>query len=220
MHDKVNLTIKRANSHAHKSRDARKVAYLTFDDGPNWATVRILNTLARYKACGTFFMQEPQIWRFSKVARRIVSEGHAVGLHGVTHKVNRFYASKQSVLGELKKTRYTLKKVTGKDTTLIRTPYGSIPHMKPSYVKAVRKAGYQLWDWNVDSLDWKYRDKRLVNLVKKRVIQLEKFHIQPVILMHDRPETARLLPNILTFLKKRGYSLKKLNPSLTPVSFR
>jgi peptidoglycan/xylan/chitin deacetylase (PgdA/CDA1 family) len=198
----------------------RKVAYLTFDDGPKKATSLILNVLAKHKAAGTFFMLEPQIHRFSQTTCRIVREGHAVGLHGVTHKVSRFYASKRSVVKEMNKTRKTLKNVTGRKTVLVRTPYGSVPYMKPSYFKALHNAGYRLWDWNVDSLDWKYRNKQLVKLVKQQVIKLEKSSASPVILMHDLPTTARFLPLVIQFLKKRGYVLRKLHSSLKPVTLR
>jgi peptidoglycan/xylan/chitin deacetylase (PgdA/CDA1 family) len=50
-------------------------------------------------------------------------------------------------------TRSTLKSITGLDSLLIRTPYGSAPYMTPEYKKAVADHGYLLWDWNVDSRD-------------------------------------------------------------------
>lgn len=196
----------------------RKDAYLTFDDGPNEATKLILDILARYKVVGTFFMLEPQIRSFPETACRIISEGHAAGLHGVTHKVSKFYASSKSVIREMNTTRKTLIRVTGMDTVLIRTPYGSVPHMKDSYYKAVKRAGYKLWDWNVDSKDWKYPDIRLVDLVKTQVNKIDQSGDTPIILLHDRPETAQLLPKIIDFLIKRGYQLKSLNASLTPIT--
>ncbi|MFM1655763.1 polysaccharide deacetylase family protein [Brevibacillus sp. B_LB10_24] len=202
--------------------EGKRIAYLTFDDGPNEATELILDTLARHQAEATFFMLEPQIRRFRDTARRIIRDGHAAGLHGVTHREHQFYASERSILRELNKTRRTLRRVTGKAAVLVRTPYGSIPHMKPSYLAAVRRAGYQLWDWNVDSLDWKYRDARFVEHVIKSVINREKAasHTPVVILLHDLPETAGLLPEIVGFLKERGYRLKRLEPWLEPVRIR
>ncbi|WP_019120429.1 polysaccharide deacetylase family protein [Brevibacillus massiliensis] len=202
--------------------EGKRTAYLTFDDGPNEATELILDTLARHQAEATFFMLEPQIRRFRDTARRIIRDGHAAGLHGVTHREKQFYASERSILRELNKTRKTLRRVTGEVTVLVRTPYGSIPHMKPSYLEAVRRAGYQVWDWNVDSLDWKYRDARLVEQVIKRVNRLENAASSPplVILLHDLPETARLLPEIIRFMKGRGYLLKRLEPWLEPVRIR
>ena len=203
-----------------KEPDINKVAYMTFDDGPKRVTNLILDILAEYKVVGTFFILEPQIRRFPNTTCRIIREGHSVGLHGVTHQVSQFYASEQSVVEEFRKTRETLKRVTGSDTVLVRVPYGTVPHMKPEYIQAVKQAGYRLWDWNVDSLDWKYRDQRFVNLVKRRVIKLEKSGVPPVILMHDRPETACLLPEVINFLVEQGYVMKKLDSSLTPVTLK
>lgn len=209
--DKAHKSSKRAPSY--------KVAYLTFDDGPRHATKKILDTLARHNAIGTFFMLEPAIRRFPALVRRIVHEGHAIGLHGVTHRKEEFYASKKSVIDEFNQTRETLKKTSGKITDLVRTPYGSRPYLKPSFVRAIRNSGYQLWDWNVDSKDWKYKSERSVKLVIKQVKHLEKSKVRPVILMHDLKETARFLPQIITYLKERGYILEKLDSSLRPVQF-
>lgn len=201
----------------HEQISSKKIAYLTFDDGPNPATRMILDILARSKVLATFFMLEPGIRRYSKIVQRMVDEGHAIGLHGVTHEASKFYASKRSVIREFKINQQTLNRITGMNTVLVRTPYGSNPYMKPSYLKAVKQAGYRLWDWNADSLDWKYRDERLVKRIQKKVLQLEKKAINPVILMHDLPDTARYLPRIIHFLVKRGYSLEKLDSSLKPV---
>ncbi|MCR8644262.1 polysaccharide deacetylase [Paenibacillus sp. N1-5-1-14] len=196
----------------------KKIAYLTFDDGPTKVTYRILDLLDHYRASATFFMLESRIRRFPSAVERMVEEGHTLGLHGVTHSISQFYASKHSVVQEFDQTRRTIKRITGKDTTLARTPHGSRPYMKASYLKAVNESGYQLWDWNVDSLDWKYRDERMVHLITKQVIQLERRHKNPVILMHDRlDETADFLETILIFLIKKGYELEKLTPSMKPI---
>ena len=104
----------------------------------------ILDILARNKAVGTFFMLEPGIRLYSGIVQRMVNEGHALGLHGVTHIASKFYASKYSVINEFKKNQKTLKRITGMDTILVRTPYGSNHFMKPSYLKAVKHAGYLL----------------------------------------------------------------------------
>ncbi|WP_248925759.1 polysaccharide deacetylase family protein [Paenibacillus hamazuiensis] len=196
-----------------------KSAYLTFDDGPNDATDQILRILADYKAVATFFMLEPNMRRYPRTVKRMIRAGHAVGLHGVTHQVSRFYASKRSVVQEMKRTRQTLRRITGKDTVLIRVPYGSSPYLKRSYLKALKSAGYRMWDWNVDSLDWKYKNRYSIELIGKKVNRLGKLKVSPVILLHDQKETAAILPDILMLLKKRGYVFRKLSPSLSPVQF-
>jgi peptidoglycan/xylan/chitin deacetylase (PgdA/CDA1 family) len=198
---------------------SHKVAYLTFDDGPNEVTKAILNILARHRAKATFFLLEPHIRRFPGTVRSMIRQGHAVGLHGVTHKADRFYASKRSVVRELDQTRQTLKRVTGKSSYLVRTPYGSLPHLKPAHFKALKQAGYRLWDWNVDSLDWKYKNNYSIVLVKKNTLRMLRAKVRPVILMHDLKETSKILPIIIKFLKRRGYRLRKITPGLKPLNF-
>ncbi|WP_018755887.1 polysaccharide deacetylase family protein [Paenibacillus terrigena] len=197
-----------------------KIAYLTFDDGPNEYTEQILDVLKEYDAKATFFMLKPHILEHPYTAMRIVREGHAIGLHGVTHRAELFYASKESVIEEFNDTRNTLRAVTGKDTRLVRTPYGSIPHMRPSYFDEVERWGYLLWDWNVDSRDWKYRDYRSVRAVKRRVRKLRHRGRRPVILMHDRLETAELLRDIIEYLQEHDYRLDKLDETLKPIRLK
>ena len=60
---------------------------LTFDDGPDpeW-TPRILDILAGQQSHGTFFMLVENARAFPELVRRVVAEGHEVGLHGLNHR--------------------------------------------------------------------------------------------------------------------------------------
>lgn len=199
---------------------AKKTAYLTFDDGPGPYTNQILDILDKNDVKATFFMLEPNMRKYPKAVKRLVEEGHIPAMHGVTHQVKKFYKSKESVLNEMNAGKNYIKKLTGYDADLIRTPYGSAPYMKKEYMTAVKNAGFMLWDWNVDSLDWKYKDARFVQTVKKQVLSLEKKGESPVILMHDRKETMKHLPEVLKFLKERGYKFQVLDDSLQPIQFK
>jgi peptidoglycan/xylan/chitin deacetylase (PgdA/CDA1 family) len=196
-----------------------KIAYLTFDDGASPYTNQILDDLDEYDAKATFFMLEPNMRKHPDAVKRIVKDGHMPAMHGVTHQVKKYYASQTSVVNEMVAGQQRIKTLTGADTSLIRTPYGSAPYMKKEYMRAVKNAGFTLWDWNVDSLDWKYRDARFVNTVKQEVTALEKKNVSPVILMHDRKETMKYLPQVLKFLKDRGYQFKTLDDTLKPIQF-
>lgn len=76
-----------------------------------------------------------------------------------------------------------------------------------------------MWDWNVDSLDWKYKSRYSLFLVKKRTLRMNKAKVRPVILFHDLERTAKMLPKILKFLKKKGYTFNILTTGLKPVQF-
>ena len=62
------------------------VVALTFDDGPTLETTpAILDILARHGARATFFVLGENAARHPDLVRRIVTEGHALGIHGFYH---------------------------------------------------------------------------------------------------------------------------------------
>jgi peptidoglycan/xylan/chitin deacetylase (PgdA/CDA1 family) len=194
-----------------------KVVYLTFDDGPSTHTQEILQILDAHNAKGTFFMLGPNMKRFPEATKAIVEGGHEPALHGVSHDAQQIYQSKDTVVGEMKEAQDDLYNLTGVRTNLIRTPYGSVPYMKPEYLEAVHQNGFELWDWNIDSLDWKYKDARYVNGVIHD-IETKSFK-EPVILLHDKQTTAQHLNDLLDYLSAHGYKMKPLDDTLPVVHF-
>jgi len=204
-----------------RSIDDPSVVFLTFDDGPSAATPTIVHLLEQYRMNATFFMLEPNMRRFPAAVKAIAEDGFGCGLHGVTHDVHKFYRSPQTAVGEMKTAQSTLKQLTGIHTPLIRVPYGSVPYMTPAERQAEQNAGFIMWDWNVDSHDWDYRDVRFVRETEKQLETMRRkgSRSSPVILLHDRPETAKALPALLEYLKAHGYRTKVIDPSLKPVQF-
>ena len=47
---------------------------------------------------------------------------------------------------------------------------------------------------------------------------LERCNDSPVILFHDRKSTMELLPQVLEYLKEKGYSLEAISEKMTPVT--
>lgn len=196
-----------------------KIVYLTFDDGPAPISGEIIALLEKYHFKASFFMIDGNIRRYPEAVKLMVKSGEAVGLHSVTHDQKRFYASVNSVLGELNQNRNTLKEISGVDSYLMRTPYGSAPNMKPEYRKAVTEKGYSMWDWNIDSKDWYYKDGRYVNSVIEQLNRLSHHQGPIVILLHEREETLAHLPQLLDYLSKHGYESKAIDDTMTPVQF-
>ncbi len=199
-----------------------KIAYLTFDDGPNKSTSKILEILNHYEAKATFFMLAGNVQHEQDVVNRMIEDGHSLGSHGVTHSKEKFYHSINSILNELNSSRGTIKKVTEIDSFLMRVPYGSYPHMTPSYRAAVSDAGYVMWDWNVDSEDWKYPNNstKIIELTISQIKKLEEQEKAPVILFHDKEQTIQSLPTVIEYLQEHGYVLKAITTQDQPVQFR
>ncbi|OBZ18518.1 hypothetical protein A8L34_02765 [Bacillus sp. FJAT-27264] len=200
-----------------KQKPGQKMIYLTFDDGPTIATKDILDTLQNYDAKATFFMLEPKMKESPSMVKRIVTEGHSAGLHGVTHDKYKFYQSPQTSINEMTKAQETLEDLTGVHSTIIRTPYGSVPYLTDSFRTALDKQGFTLWDWNVDSSDWSNGQylSTTIHQIQKQV----SAGIIPIVLMHDKPETAKHLPALLKFLSQNGFMTKTIGSDTQPYSF-
>ncbi|MGG5252138.1 polysaccharide deacetylase family protein [Neobacillus sp. SM06] len=194
----------------------KKVVYLTFDDDPNQHLEEILDILKAKKAKATFFLLEPQIRAYRDAVKRLVAEGHYPALHSVTHDKNKLYSgSPQNVINEMEQTRKTLLEVTGVDSKLTRAPYGSKPYMTEPFRNALADDGLKMWDWNIDSMDWKYQQtdpaKILENIQKG--FELVKNKSEPiVILMHVTKGTAAILPQVIDYLSSQGYGFAAYNP--------
>lgn len=193
--------------------------YLTFDDGPNENTEGILNVLERYDAKATFFMLEPNMKRYKDSVKDMAAEGHAVGMHGVTHDASKFYQSSQSVVGEMKKGQETLESITGIHSDLIRVPYGSVPNMTPAYREAVDGAGFHMWDWNIDSEDWRLLSEEYVPNVMEQINDFPYKESPKIILLHEKDVTLEYLEKLLIDLTEKGYSMKAITQQMNPVTF-
>lgn len=197
-----------------------QTVYLTFDDGPNKQTEGILQLLEKYGAKATFFMLEPNMEKFKDSIAKMVTDGHAIGLHGVTHDVKKIYQSSQSVVNEMKIGQSTLESISGVQSNLIRVPYGSVPHMKPNYFEAVEAVGFKLWDWNVDSKDWKFTSEKYVHHILAQLESNQFEGIPRVILLHDKNTTLEHLEKLLIRLTELGYDMKPLTEDMEPVVFK
>lgn len=208
------------NAAIPETNEEGKIVYLTFDDGPTAYLTNILDILAEFDVQATFFMLEPLMSSQVNTLSRMKDEGHGFGLHGVSHNRQDFYASQETVLGEMNTAQAKLLELIGLNTVLIRVPYGSNPGMTLAYREAVKAAGFKMWDWNVDSKDWFYRDQRFVDNTIKQVEALEKKKVDPVILLHDRRETCDFLPQLLGYLQSNNYIFKVLTAEMEPVQLQ
>lgn len=196
--------------------NTNKTVYLTFDDGPTNNTPKILDTLATYNAKATFFVLEDRIEEFPQYISRISSEGHSIGLHGVSHDVKVIYNSPSEPLYEMNRANETLYNTMGFKTKLVRTPYGSYPYMSYEQYKILTAASYKLWDWTVDPRDSVGTPS--LDSMLKRIKQDLKGNEMPVILLHDRRSTANNLDSILSYLSSLGYSFGVLDERMDPVN--
>lgn len=191
--------------------------YLTFDDGPNKYTAINNTTLKKYDALGTFFFLGNHMKKNATIIKSVQKDGHYIATHSMTHDKNKLYSSANAFIKEMKDGIKLIKEMTGIDTKLVRTPYGSKPHITNAMKNELVKNGYKLWDWDVDSNDWRYTDKQADQIVNNVRVGVEKAFKNGdrdiVILLHDRSQTTKALPYIIEWLQKEGYTLKTYEPT-------
>lgn len=195
-----------------------KTIYITFDDGPNKNTPKILDLLGEYNMKATFFLLEDKINLYPDIVSRILNEGHSVGLHGQSHEKTVFYANDLSALDEINHTRSTLNKLLNHDTMLVRVPYGSKPHLTESQYNNLINSGYKVWDWNIDSTDT-YSNANTNSVVSNTLNQL-KSKKSSVILFHDKQVTVNALSSILNYLKENNYESKAIDQNQPPMNWQ
>ena len=80
----------------------RKV-YLTFDDGPSIYTDEILDILKEYNVKATFFVVAEGKESYEDAYRRILEEGHTLGMHSYSHVYREIYQSKEAFIQDVNK---------------------------------------------------------------------------------------------------------------------
>ena len=200
-----------------KTRGPRsKVIALTFDDVPDPRfTPQLLDILKMYHVKATFFVVGSRAEKHPGLVKRMIREGHAVGNHSYNHPqfvkltMNDFRA-------QIIQTENIIQTLAGYKPKLIRPPYGDINEQQ---LKWAKYHGYKLVNWNVDSLDWKGLSKTQV-----RNNILSQAGKGAIVLQHggggqssNLRGTIQALPEVITIMRKRGYTFVTV-PQLLQVS--
>lgn len=201
--------------------------YLTFDDGPSSdVTAQVLDILAKNNVKATFFIcdySESEI----PLLKRMVAEGHTIGIHGYSHEYKTIYASVDAFMENVYKLKDKLKADTGYDAFCMRFPGGSSNTVSKKYCPGIMTNLVQLMtdndmmyvDWNVSSGD--ASGKRLSpQKIADNVCAGLKHDRGNIVLMHDtsaKQTTADALQKMIDCAKARGYSFYPITKETVPV---
>lgn len=134
-----------------REKTDRKVVYLTFDDGPHPPeTERVLDVLRERGARATFFLIGSKVSGNEAVLRRMLEEGHALGLHTYSHAGTFPLLSFDKMLADVNEGKRAVESVAGKKISLFRPPFGVT---NPTIAKVIRTLGLQTVGWDVRSFD-------------------------------------------------------------------
>lgn len=189
-----------------------RVAYLTFDDGPNpGATEPILETLAAAGVPAAFFLVGEHVRRFPDIARGVARAGHAIGNHTQSHRKLHFSGPRR-IGEELQRAHDAIVGATERVPTVFRAPHG---YRNPFVVPAARRLGYTVFGWTFGV--WDSDAHVSAGEIRRRV--RAKLRPGAIVLLHDgdgydpygdRRRTAAALPGIIADARAAGYELRPL----------
>lgn len=198
-----------------------KTMYLTFDDGPSEENTRkVLDILRERNIKATFFLVGENVRNHPEVARRIVAEGHTIGIHCDNHDYNALYESVDSYVADFEKARQTVYEVTGVETNLFRFPGGSVNAYNKKTSKAIIREmtdrGYIYYDWNA-SLEDAVKNPDPKQLIENGV-STTLGRKKVILLAHDVVgSTGLCLEELLDSLPE--YEMKPLSEDVEPICF-
>ena len=214
------MSIKELEDAILSGKSDKKIAYLTFDDGPYYNTYKVFDILERYNVKATFFTTningencyDKKSENCFKLYKEYVERGHTLANHTYTHAIFRgLYNSVDSFMDAVVKQEEHIKEQTGGYVTnIVRFPGGSRTSgkLKDGIIEKLRERGYGWVDWSAqdgDGGDLKSKEQAWSNLTSSIDDKIE------VILFHDYNNiTIAILPDAIEYLQNKGYILLPL----------
>jgi peptidoglycan-N-acetylglucosamine deacetylase len=182
-----------------------KLLALTFDDGPDPKyTPKLLDVLQKNGVKCTFFVLAERALKYPHLIRRMVEEGHHVGLHSLKH-MNPIFRLPNQTKRDFEEAVEIMKNL-GVRVRYFRPPWGIFNPVTFYYAKAYN---FKVILWSIHAADWSRWTT--VECIADRLIN--KVKPGDIVLLHDSrgapnaPErTIKALEIALPKLKEKGYS--------------
>lgn len=202
--------LKQYNAYYASDTD-EKILYLTFDAGyENGNTPAILEALKKHQAPAVFFTVGNFIKDNPDLIKRMITEGHIVGNHTMTHPDMSQISSMESFQKELEGVEELYTSVTGEPMTkFYRPPRGVYSTENLSMAKEL---GYSTFFWSLAYVDWIQEQQPSKEEAFQKLIP--RIHPGAIVLLHNTSSTnAAILDELLTRWEEMGYqfhSIKEL----------
>ena len=197
------------------TRETPRTIYFTFDDGPNPAwTPPLLDALRDEQVRATFFLIDEHISDHpAPLVRRIVDEGHAIGLHSDTRRL--MVLPPERFAEQLQRQAGRIQAITGREPCRLFRPHAGWRSL--TMYAGLKKAGYRLagWSWGMWDWDWwraPRADRIASRLAKKAsagdiIVIHDGHHADP---SKDRRHAADTIRRLAPVLRSRGYAFEPL----------
>jgi peptidoglycan/xylan/chitin deacetylase (PgdA/CDA1 family) len=201
----------------------RNVVALTFDIGAAnlGGLPKVLATLHRDHAVGTFFLIGAWVHRFKAAARKIMKSGAAIGDLSLDHehfpRIPDYSMRDQVLSGQSE----ISKVIRARPWPWFRFPFGDHNHHT---IAVVNSLGFATIGWTVDTLGWEGRSRGItVQSIVTRVVDARRpgeiVLLHPAATVDHSTLDAQALPGIIAALREYGYSFVTINAMRRSLGF-
>ena len=165
----------------------------------------------QFQIKATFFVVGEWVDKYPESVKALHDAGHEIMNHSDTHAHFNSLSADQ-ILADIQACNDKIEAVTGVRPTLVRCPYGEYDN---HVVTAIRSAGMEPIQWDVDSLDWK-------NLSAEEITKRVVSRVCPgsIVLFHNAAlHTPEALPDILEALLRDGYTFVPISQLILPGTY-
>lgn len=197
---------KYAKYNANFIGDGDHTIYLSFDEGYEYGcTPSILDTLKEKNVHAVFFVTEPYAKADPDLVKRMISEGHEVGNHSVTHPAKglpteTIEQQQNEVLGNHK----YIKDNFGYDMHLFRYPVGIFSEQS---LAIINNCNYKSVFWSFAYLDYDVNHQPDQGEALKKLV--DHLHPGAIFLLHAESKTnTAILGSFIDKARAAGYEFK------------
>lgn len=172
-------------------------------------------TLDKYGVKATFFVVGDDSKDMQEVYKRIVKDGHTLGMHSFSNKYSTIYASTEAFEQDFDKISSYLKDVTGVNSLYYRFPGGSSNEISnvnmAEFVRILNEKGITYFDWNVSAGDTS--SDYTVDDVVTNVTEGVKRYKTSVVLLHDGDDKSTTVEALESLIQK----LQQMKAEILPI---
>ncbi len=219
----------------------KKIIALSFDDGPDYNTPKMLDILAKHNVKATFFIvgRNLEYTTNQELLKKTAAAGHELANHSYSHPDLRTL-SDEAFLEQISKTNNKIHELTGQTPVLFRPPSGYFT----KHQQEISPVAFLLW--YIDSWDW-YRisakpvqnyasqhqctQEEAIDIISDQILfehglgyldapagpLTERLTHGSILLFHDiHAGTAVLVDKLLTYMEQSGeYIVMPITDMLT-----
>ncbi len=199
--------------------------YLTFDDGPSDHTAEILDKLNHYGVKATFFVTGREDEESKALYKRIVDEGHTLGMHSYSNKYSLLYQSQEAFEADFHALQDYLYEVTGVKSQYYRFPGGSSNQISnvpmANFIHFLNTQGVIYCDWNVSAGDAAanaYTAEEMIANVTEDVVKYKT----SVVLLHDASDkqtTVEMLGPLIEALQGMNTQILAIDENASVIQY-